>query len=463
MTWTGKHEVYDIETAKHHTFFAGGVAVHNCQDMDKTFLPILQETLSGSVNWGLEQYAGTPKTMDGMLEELWSESSQGEWCMTCPRCHKDNYPCLGIDLEKMIGKDHPDISPGRPGIVCAGCDRPIDPASGRWHHRYPERIMGTGDNLGGFAGYHVPQIIMPMHYADRRKWNVLLAKRQGRYNTGINVFYNEVCGESYDMSAKLVSETDLKRACCLGHANTIEEAMAVMHDYEVRVISADWGGGGSKGTSWTVFAVMGWRGDGHVDVIYGYRSLQPYDADAEALIAIDLINKFKPHFFVHDFNGAGRYREQAIINSGYPYERVIPMWYVPTMAQKILKFVPESEINARAVFRLDKPRSLMLTCSQIRHGKIRFFKYDNHGPSDKGVVSDFLALVEDKIDSRLGRDIYTIIRQQNASDDFAHAVNMGAIALYERMDNWPNLSVTARYAIDNDFLQLLSPGNPEWN
>ena len=60
---------------------------------------------------------------------------------------------------------------------------------------------------------------MPLHYARRDKWAELLAKQQGYGNTPINVFYNEVLGESVDAGQKLVTETELRKASSLPWKN----------------------------------------------------------------------------------------------------------------------------------------------------------------------------------------------------------------------------------------------------
>ena len=436
---------------------ADRLSIDEVQDFDATFLPIVEETLSGS-QWALHQYAGTPKTRNNTLQRLFEQSSQGEWMVPCFNCKKENYATLELDLDAMIGPWRSDISVKNPGVVCARCKFPVDPSKGRWVHRHPHLI-------DAFAGYHIPQIIMPMHYGDPDKWATLLMKREGKFNTGVNVFYNEVCGVAYDASSKLVSETDLRAAAMLPWKNDLNAALAQVRNYDLVILSADWGGGGTHGgkqvVSWTVYTVLGWK-DGKIDVIFSHRSLTPHDQDRESRLLCELINRFKPRYFVHDFNGAGRYREQVVINAGYPLERVIPMWYVPSMSQNIIKHVPLSENNAREHFRLDKSRSLLLTCAAIRRQQIRFFEYDNYGPENPGVLEDFLALVEDKIDSRMGRDIYTIIRDQGHSDDFAHTVNMGVAFFWEHFKAWPNVAEADRYGISSELLEQLSPNNPTW-
>lgn len=439
---------------------ADRVSFDEVQDLDPSFIPIIENTLSGSP-WELQQFAGTSKTTDNTLEKLWEKSSQGEWMVPCLACGRENWPSLTLDLDAMIGPWRDDISVHNPAVICARprCRKPIDPSAGRWVHKHPDR-------LETFTGYHVPQIIMPFHYGDQDKWAVLCGKREGRFNTGTNVFYNEVCGEAYDSSAKLVSLTDIKKAAILPWKNDLQEAKQRMLDYDLRIMSADWGGGGMHGgkhvMSWTVFTIMGWKNDGSIDVIYSHRSLTPHDADREGKILCSLLNDFKCHFFVHDFNGAGRYREKVAIDAGYPFERVVPIWYVPSLAQRVMKYVPVSENNSRALYRLDKPRSLVLTCGEIRRQRIKFFEYDNYGDDNPGVLDDFLALIEDKIDSRMGRDVYTIVRDQGHSDDFAHTVNMGACFFWEHFGAWPDLAEAARYSIDDDLLQWLSPREPDW-
>lgn len=418
------------------------------QDMDHTFIPIIRETMSGS-RWGLEQFTGTPKTMDNTIEQLWLQSSQAAWVVPCPRCHYDNYACKSHDMDDMTGPWNPDISEENPGTICAKCKRPINPRTGMWHHRYPERIPD-------FAGHHVPQMIMPMHFADADKWRILTDKRQGLFNTSVDVYYNEVCGESTDSGAKLVTMTDLKNACVLW-PNREEEAETHLSEYVNRVVAVDWGGGGVDGVSFTVYAVVGIRADGRVDVLFAYRSLTPHDFVAEAKFALYLVTKFHCQFIVHDYTGAGAYREQFIAQAGFPYERLIPVWYVRAGTQQLMRLVPGTVQHPRDHYKLDKARSLVLVCQQIKNGNLRFFEYDGDNKAQVSLVNDFLALVEEKVDSRTGRDIYTIIKQQSMTDDFAQAVNIGSCALWYITGQWPDAAATEKYKIGEDLLRAISP------
>ena len=433
---------------------ADKMAIDEVQDMEAGFIPIIRETMSGSPYGGLEQYAGTPKTLDNTIEKLWQNSSMAEWAVPCTHCNYENIPSLDYDLDDMIGPWHDDISEDHPATICAKCQRPVFPRQGYWLHRRPQLIPD-------FAGYHTPQLIMPMHHADPDKWRILLGKREGWFGTPQNVFYNEVCGESFDTGSRLVTESELKAASVL-HKNDKEEAKRHIGKYLRRILSVDWGGGGIDEVSFTTYAVLGMLPDGTIEVIYGYRSLTPHDSNREARIALQLVAEFQCSHIAHDYCGAGAQREQFIVNAGYPLERIAPIAYVRAATQSIFKLKPATEQHPREHYSCDKARSLALTCGQIKNGQLRFFQYDYINDDQTGLISDFLALAEEKSSSRLGRDVYTIIRVANKTDDFAQAVNMGCCCLWYMADAWPDVAAAEKYRIGFDVLEALKTPNTEW-
>ena len=133
--------------------------IDETQDIDFDLLAVLRETMSHSP-WRLERYAGTPKTLDNAMEYLWRQSSMAEWCTKCqhPGCGHWNIPSMEHDLLKMIGPFRADISRDAPGVICAKCAKPITPHTGRWVHARPSLKLD-------FEGYHIPQIVLPLHYA----------------------------------------------------------------------------------------------------------------------------------------------------------------------------------------------------------------------------------------------------------------------------------------------------------
>lgn len=432
----------------------GKVAYDEVQDLDPAFIPIIREVMSASP-WGLSQYTGTPKTLEGVLEGLWSDSSQAEWVIPCPHCPKINVPSRDQDLERMLGPEivTREISERFPAVVCASpkCGKYINPRDGWWDHKNSELRFK-------FSGYHVPQIIMPMHYADPEKWSILQGKRQGFGRTPPNVFWNEVLGESFDKGSKLLTVTDLKRAATL-HENKIAEAMKVRGNYSQVVLSVDWGGGGLDEVSFTAAAVLGFRPDGKIDVIYGWRSLTPNDPVREAMMVLQILRDFRCSHLVHDFGGGGALRETLIAQAGMPEERIIPVAYQRVTQGAMIQHKPFNEnTGKRAHYLVDKTRSLQFTCQLIKHQHVKFFKYDYHGADQAGLLHDFLSLVEDRQDSRFGQSMDTIIRNIKAGpDDFAQAVNIGVTALCHSNDSWPDVAQMAALNIHPDVLNRVNP------
>jgi hypothetical protein len=99
----------------------------------------------------------------------------------------------------------------------------------------------------------------------------------------------------------------------------------------------------------------------------------------------------------------------------------------------------------------------VLTSQCIKFGLIRFFQYDFKSADDAGLIRDFLALLEEKIDGRGTTDRYVIVRHPNLPDDFAQAVNIGSCALWHIAKRWPDLSVTMKFQIPMDLEELAKP------
>lgn len=436
-------------------------AIDEVQDIQYDFLQIIHETLSGSP-YAVKAYSGTPKTLDNTMEKLWQDSSQAEWVIKCQHsgCNYWNVPSLSHDLLKMLGPWHEEISEKIPGVVCAKCRKHLNPRSGRWVHAYPERRWL-------FSGYHIPQIILPMHYANPEKWDILIGKSQGRANTTFTTFLNEVCGESYDEGSKLLSETDLKAAAVLPWPNDWRKAADQIGGYVRRVLAVDWGGGGGtlkatgdsgkSRTSFTSLAVLGYRADGIIDVLWGMRSLKTHDYYYESQLVVETLNRFRCSHLVHDYGGAGAIRETFVHQAGWPAENIVPIAYHTTAKHNIMTFHPATESHPRHWYSVDKSRALVLTSQCIKFGLIRFFQYDFKSADDAGLIRDFLALLEEKIDGRGTTDRYVIVRHPNLPDDFAQAVNIGSCALWHIAKRWPDLSVTMKFQIPMDLEELAKP------
>lgn len=419
-----------------HAFFAGGVAVTNCQDFDKDFIPIVRECLSHS-KWALEQFTGTPKTLDNTLELQWNRSSQAEWWVPCLHCTTNgkptqNIPSAEYHLLQMIGPYRNDISPERPGTICYKCRQPINPRFGRWVPKYRDRQLS-------YAGYHVPQIIMPLHYADKVKWAELLAKMQGM---APYAFHNEVLGEGYDTGTKLVSLTELQKAMQLPWKNDprrpVAKVMERLKAYTMTVLAIDWGGGGEDGVSFTTLALLGTTSKGRIDCLWGRRLHTPNDHLREAAQVYEYWRMFRPTLITHDYTGAGDIRETVLVQAGVPLERLMPIAYVRAAAHNAFTYVAPTVLQSRGHYHADKTRTLLYTTNAIKAGYLRFFEDDEVDTHNPGLIRDFLNLIEEKTPTRMAGDIYII--KASGQDDFAQAVNIGCACIWHSQQSWPNFA-----------------------
>ena len=423
--------------------------------MDPSFIPIINASLDAS-DYKLRQYSGTPKTFDNTLEQLWQESSQAEWVIPCHACGDWNISTVQFDLLKMIQPQ---------GLSCAHCGRLIRGKEGQWVHAYPERQYEN-------AGYHVPQPILPMHYEPDPEtgkldnWREILQAMNGDKAT----LYNEKLGESCDVRLSLLSKADLRAASTLQHAN--EFSMNICNlaaRYKLRVMGVDWGGYGEGQTSYTTIAVLGFRLDNTVDVLYGQRFLTFTDHADETNAILHYFKAFRCDKIAHDVNGAAA-REVLLIQAGMPINAIMPMSYMGTMVGPLVKLVEDSPGVAKSYFEVDKARTLTLMCQLIKYKAIRFPIFESWGEGTGNLGDDFLALVEDKMKTPRGSDIYRITRKSGRSDDFAHSVNYGSLAGWQWLtatggggSAYPDIASRIGMKITAEQQEAYSPRSPRYD
>lgn len=426
------------------------VSIDEIQDMDADHIPIIRETMAVSP-WKLQRFTGTPKTLDNTIEGLWRDSSMAEWFVPCWACGKMNIPSLEFDLERMIGPLRDDITPMNPATICAnpGCGRPINPRWGRWVHREQGRRWD-------FSGYHVPQLLLPMHYGNYRAWSELLGKQRGSANTAPHVFINEVLGESSASGNQLLTLEDVRRAATLPWENRPDDPDATMwdwlDDYPIRVMAVDWGGGGARKNtgmaksgakielnSYTTIALLGMRSDGQIHVLWGKRLLTPHDHAKEAAEVWYWCQRFRPRLFAHDYTGAGAVRETILVQAGMPPHVIMPISYVRSASSSLMQFIPATPSHQRDHFNLDKTRSLLYMCNAIKLGMVRTFRDDYIDKDNPGLLRDLIALVDEKVESAHARDIYLIRKADGFTDDFAHSINLGCCAMWHATE-WPDFA-----------------------
>lgn len=413
-------------------------------------LDVIQRTMDGSTLGRYEVFSGTPTTLSGTLHVKWSESSQSEWVIPCRNrtCNHENIASVEYDLEKMIGDWRPDISPERPGIICASCREPIFTEDGHWQSRYP-------DKWDKHRGLHLPQVIMPWHCQSARRWQLMLEVLRDPLIPQYKV-YNEVYGEPYDVGGGLLGEGDMKRASVLHIPYSLDHAVNyTRQNHTYRVLAIDWGGGrlrqldrenaGPPPLSRTKIAVLGLSASGKLDVVWGWENPNPLDRIFETQMVLKFADRFGVHAIAYD-TGNGGYFSEIIMRMQHQMDKEIArIAYGANLKQELIRrHAPNAETGEGAYYNLDKTRSLQFTAECIKLGQIRFFNpWSASGDESlqkqgQMLQKDFTNLTIETVD-RVGSAAITMINKEpNTSDDFAHAVNFGANFMWLKF-GYPNL------------------------
>jgi hypothetical protein len=398
--------------------------VDEVQDFDLDVLPVIESCLDAS-EYQLIRYSGTPKTFDGPLQYYWDLSSQGIWHILCQTtgCKHENICSVDGDILKMI--DNPKT------LVCAKCNQPLDARIGMYVHGRPERRMT-------FPGYHMPQVIFPMHYENPKKWDKIQKDLKGEKPKYI--IWNEILGESLDVGQKLLTITDLKRA---GTAPVTKPQQFPRSRYIMSVGGTDWGGKGKERVtdkedfiSNTALALGGMRNDGVIEIKWLYRT--PYEANnyQEAKLVYETFRGVGVDWLAHDFGGAGNVREDIMINLGMPREKIAPFTYTRLSFNKpIVFFEPSGVRGARSSWSLDKPRSLSLLCEMIKSGLVILPEYEKV----KEYLEDFLSIYEETIETPRGKQTL-VKRVPRRTDDVVHAINYVVMTLCHATGKWPKIA-----------------------
>jgi len=415
----------------------GATYFDECQDLNIDFIPIAQETMSASIDYGFSCFTGTSKTTDGTLEVMFERSSQAYWTIKCS-CGKYNSANPDEQLFKMIGLK---------GLTCAFCGKMLNTHTGVYQHAYKDR-------RAIFPGYHISQVTHPIHCTIPAKWNQLLAKVNGGYDKVR--LYNEVLGIPCDESLKLLTATDVRNANN-GISADVEKAASLKNWYDMRILGIDWSGGGGLGKSFTAGAVCGARpGQESIDCTFGFRIPLGIRPEDEVKMILYYFDKFKCHYLAHDYTGAGYLREVLLTNAGLSPEKIIPYSYV-CAPKKPIVYVHAPADGSRSSYNIDKPRSLALMSALVRHRKITL---PNEKPAPEApVLTDLIALTEAPTELIRGGTVYLIGKAADRSDDFAHALNFASNTIWYMRGHYPQVAELQRYTMSADDAKILDPVN----
>lgn len=413
--------------------------VDEIQDIQWEFLPVLAQTMAAN-DLGFHIYTGTPKTFTNTIQILWEKSSQGEWCIPCKHCHKDNIACTNEQLLKMIGKKGP---------ICAFCSKPLNCKEGFFLHKFPNRRTS-------FVGRHVPQVIHPYHTRHIEKWREFLRNME-EYEPFR--FFNECFGESYDDASTLITISDIKETTNFSVPMNKETAKRRVKKYGCSIMGIDWTGAGDS-KSFTKIAIGGLLpGSDIVEICY-WEELPKYLGPLEEnAYILKLIEEFNPQWIAHDYGGGGNLREMGLVHSGLNLERIAGYTYVTSVDKNVIVYNPPSEVKSRASYSIDKTRSLIIMSYMIKAQKISFVNWDVD--SENCPLRDLTNLVQDTTSRSNSSQVTRIIKKPETSDDLADAINYVVSTAWRVNQCYPNISEAQQYRITKTQMREITGGSEE--
>lgn len=290
VEYAGEQEVWDIETENHHTFFANGIAVHNCQLFDPGLETEVLEVMNDSRIKSV-LYAGTSTTMETLLEYRYAEGTQGVWHILLD----DGQTINCSDAEQVM--------------KCVGPYFMIDPRNGQ--RIDPLRGYFVYENPKGFEdrsiSVHIPQIINPDKVNDAVEWN-------GIYKTMIRdpkKMIQEKLGIPLAENNQEVSEGDLKRICVVEEGPDARKEKCRKGYYRLIVSGFDWGGSDynpmlKTKISTTCHAIIGVAPDDKVHILHVRRHAgRDYKTIMNQIVADHCA--YKAGAMASDFGGGQQY------------------------------------------------------------------------------------------------------------------------------------------------------------
>jgi len=339
-------------------------------------------------------YAGTSKTMSSTLEYFWSLSTQKSWIMKCDGCGKWNVPSKeNIDLK---------------GLVCKKCRALLNPYAGMWH----AFNQGSEDKLPLIDGFHIPQIILPMHCQNPTKWGRLLDKLD---NYPEYKFLNEVMGLPLGEGDSPITEALLKSICIEDLAVMERICAENQRGASMIVGGADWGGSGMTGTSRTVLSVYAvFPERAQVVKIFGriYSGGEP-TKHIEDIAKV--CNDYNISTLYGDHGGGNFAMSQ--LSALVPNTRVVPVMYTE-------QSMPYRWDNAAQRFTVNRTAMIDAFFHDMKRERIKAFRWSEFQPFAK----DILNVYEDVVGEAQGKGRRVWRRYPAKPDDSLHSMLYGWMA-----------------------------------
>jgi hypothetical protein len=361
------------------------------QDMVSEDLAIVEEALSGQAsNRKYILRTGTAKTVGGILEKTFQDSTMCEWIVVCPAGHHNIPDPDNIDVR---------------GFVCKKCRTVLDVAS-------PDNYwMATASNPfeKEWVGFRVPQIILPLHAHDAKNWETIVHKR---HNLDKITFMNEVMGHAAGSGIDFLTEDDL-RNCCGDYMN-YEMYIPRGEVYMARMATIDWGLTARK--SFTIVSIWGVTQQGRLKLLHTHRFVENDPFKQLDRIA-EMITAYGVQVVGADW-GAG-------FVQGLSLEKMI--------GRKVWQFMYVSEQSELArwdkdsqLWKINRTQAMTETFLKMRSKVFEFPRWEFF----KHFAKDILCIKMEPLDDRNMNEKFKYDHSPDEPDDFAHTCVYANVLLY---------------------------------
>lgn len=289
---------------------AWGLFIDEMQDILGDNIPIIEQCTSHAPEkFKRFVYAGTPKSLDNIIEGFRSKhSTMGEWVVPCDAHGGEGGRYWNVLGEKNIGKK---------GLICEKCGKLIDPM-----HAAAQWAMMVKD--ASFESYRIPQLMVPW-----LPWEDILLN-YARYSR--DKFYNEVLGISYDSGLRPLTSAQLMSCAhprVYMHPSELAKYRNLSYGQPV-FAGIDWGTGEH---SFTVLSLGMYIGSKFR--IFYLHKFEGEDTDPDVQIEkiIETLNNFNVRIIATDYGG-GFDRNHRLIRK-FGMQRVQSYQYMARCKKKV--------------------------------------------------------------------------------------------------------------------------------
>lgn len=409
IEYAGVHEVWDITTTPHHTFFADGIGVHNCQSLDPEHVEDILYTLTDS-QMPTKIFAGTALSIDTLLEAKWQESSMGMWHVRA----MDGKNWLNMYDKDVLYK----VCSNPQGPTCPYTGKLLKVTDGCFVHAYEDRYRD------GRIGLHIPQCIIPDLAYNPIKWGAIYDKVK---NTDFKKVLQECFGIAIAEGSREITSQDLQRMCVL--PDTPEQLKQKCKDgfYRVVISGCDWGGSDynpstKTKTSYTVHCIIGLAPDNHIDILH-YKRYSGMMYNEIAAHIIEDHNAYNGTALASDFGVGLAYNME--LRKYIPVDRHFIIGYVGPKAAAVSVPKDAHLDNQLSVNRTEALTNVFRDAKCIAPQKICCRNWTEMKP----FLEDWLNMFRVPTEDNTGRSTFKYIRAATKADDALHAFTFAYVLM----------------------------------